>query len=104
MTCWPNEQLQTIVREAGRPQVDRLADDDKRGVRFVVERPSFPHCFAAGPGQPGGSVKVRYERLVPSKPIHALLGADVVFNGVADAQGGGEIDLPIPGDAKAGHT
>jgi len=96
-------RLQMLAAQPGQPVADRLDDSvDETGAEFVVEDPSFPHCFVEEEAQPGATVPVTYEGLVPGSGIHALLGADVVFHGVADSEGGGEIALPIPATAKPG--
>jgi hypothetical protein len=93
--------VQAIVEMAGLVS-DRFGDDEIGG-RFVFEVPSFPHCFPLADGNPGGNVPVSYEKLLPETEIHALLGPDLVVDGVlTDADGAGEIQLPLPSDTEAG--
>lgn len=73
-----------------------VADD------FVLEDPSFPHCFVQEPGVPGGTAETIVEDLLPSLPFHALVGPDEVYRGVTDADGGITFDLPIPVGARPG--
>ena len=82
--------------------VDRLDDKEDQGKPFTLEDPSFPHCFPQAPGQPGSKIKVTFDGLTPNSPIHALLGPQNVFNGAADPNGGGTIDLPIPATTTPG--
>jgi hypothetical protein len=45
---------------------------------------------------------VLLEGLLPSRPIHGLLGPRLVVTGNTDAMGGGTIELPIPADTTPG--
>jgi hypothetical protein len=95
--------VQVIAMVPGQPAVDRLDErTGEPGIKFVVENPSFPHCFVQDEGVAGGKVKIRIEGLQPNLGIHGLLGPDPVFTGTADAAGGGLIDFPIPEDARPG--
>lgn len=97
-------RVQTLLTQAGFSVVDRLNDDrEEEGVELVVDNPSFPHCTPEGDGTPGGTVRIQIDGLLPDSPIHGLLGADEVFRGASDSQGGGTIDFPIPNDARAGY-
>ena len=96
-------QMQIIVLDAGGRVTDRLDETpEERGVKFVLEDPSFPVCFVQGKGTPGDSVKVKLQGLIANKGIHGLLGPREVFKGTADGAGGGIIDFPIPADASTG--
>ncbi len=95
--------IQAIVQDPKRNLVEKLHDTQKESeLMFVVDNPSFPHCFAQGVGKPGSKLKVKLERLVPNKGIHGLIGPREVFKGLADSTGGGLIELPIPQDTKPG--
>ncbi|MDQ2696516.1 MAG: hypothetical protein M3Z21_14325 [Pseudomonadota bacterium] len=72
-------QVQTLVM-AGGVVADRLGDNDIGG-QFVVELPTFPHCFPQGSGMAGATVPVRFDGLLPNRGIHALLGPDRVLDG-----------------------
>jgi hypothetical protein len=94
-------RLQAVVMENGVTR-DRLDDQDV-GETFQLELPSFPHCFPQGEGRPGETVEVDYDGLVPTTEIHALLGPELVLDGVfSDADGEGSIQLPIPLGARRG--
>jgi hypothetical protein len=82
---------------------DRL-DDSKReqGKEFVLEHPSFPHCYPQTDAEPGTPVKVALEGLRPSTGVHGLLGPRLVFHGQTDANGGGTVEFPIPKDVTPG--
>jgi hypothetical protein len=83
--------------------MDELVNREKQpGANFILEDPSFPHCYPQDVGIPGKTVKVVLEKLRPSAPIHGLLGPDLVFTGKTDDQAGGSIDFPIPKDAATG--
>lgn len=74
-----------------------------RGATFVLASPSFPHCFPAGTGTPGGTVQISFDGLRPNREIHALLGPELVLRGVmTDAKGAGQIAFPIPRGATPG--
>lgn len=95
-------RVQTLVIAGGLVR-DRLDDQDTGGI-FILEPPSFPHCFPQGQGKPGGTVPVKFDGLLPNKEIHALLGPDLVLNNVVtDANGEGEIQLPIPVGTRLGN-
>ncbi|MFO7321746.1 MAG: hypothetical protein DIU68_008450 [Chloroflexota bacterium] len=108
----PNEFIRVALEQPFRVQtfaiqggqiIDRLNDENgERGLEFVLEDPSFPHCAPRGTGVPGQTVPVEIEKLRPNAPIHGLLGPELVFTGSADTQGGGVIDLPIPANARPG--
>jgi hypothetical protein len=91
-------RVQTAAGE-GRRIADTLGEG---GGKFVIERPSFPHCFPQEDARPGGQVKVKLEGLRPNAVIHGLFGPRLVFRGETDANGGGTITLDIPNDATAG--
>jgi hypothetical protein len=94
-------KIQAFAFDAGGVR-DRFGQDEKDG-RFVLELPSFPHCFPQGDGTSGHSVTVKYERLLPNRGIHALLGADLVLDQViTDSDGAGELQLPIPANTPEG--
>src|SRR5690606_17045326 len=95
----PNEFIRVALEQPFRVQtfaiqggqiIDRLNDENgERGLEFVLEDPSFPHCAPRGTGVPGQTVPVEIEKLRPNAPIHGLLGPELVFTGSADTQGGG---------------
>ena len=90
-----------VVVVAGKP-ADALGEGDG-GARFVLQSPRFAHCFPAGPGRPGGTIDVRFDGLRPNTPIHALLGPNLVLDGIpTDANGSGRIALPIPRGTRPG--
>jgi hypothetical protein len=96
-------QMQIIVLDAGRRITDKLDETrEERGVKFVLEDPSFAACFVQGKGTPGDSVKVKLQGLIANRGIHGLLGPREAFKGIADGAGGGTIDFPIPADASIG--
>jgi hypothetical protein len=78
-------------------------DPTDEGVKKAITAPEFPQCFPDGDGQAGGKVPVKYEGFPPNSRLHALLGPDLVTTAVADEQGNGTLDLPIPSDAGPGH-
>ncbi|HXT22155.1 MAG TPA: hypothetical protein VN923_15485, partial [Thermoanaerobaculia bacterium] len=80
----------------------RVADTLGDGGRFVLERPSFPHCFPQEDAPPGGQVKVKLEGLKPGAVIHGLIGPRLIFRGETDGNGGGTITLDIPKDTTPG--
>jgi hypothetical protein len=82
---------------------DRL-DDSKReqGKEFVLDHPSFPHCYPQTDAEPGTPVKVALEGLRPNTGVHGLLGPRLVFHGQTDANGGGTVEFPIPKDVTPG--
>jgi hypothetical protein len=95
--------VQVIALEPGQPGVDKLDERvGEPGIHFVLENPSFAHCFVQDEGVAGRTVKIRIEGLRPNRGLHGLLGPQPVFTGVADATGGGVIDFPIPHDARPG--
>ena len=96
--------VQVMVLDPDSPGFeDRLDErEGELGIPFVVENPSFPHCFVQDEGVAGDEVEIRIEGLVPNEGIHGLLGPRLVFTGVADAEGGGVIDFPIPQDTRPG--
>jgi hypothetical protein len=86
----------------GKPR-DRFPIRDRPAV-YVLQAPSFPHCYPAGTAKPGGSVPIKYEGLRPNREIHALLGPQLVLRGVnTDANGAGQIQFPIPRNASPGN-
>ncbi len=96
-------RVQALVAKDGLQVVDRFDDDPmEKGVEFVLEDASFPHCSARGQGTPGVELKIDLEGLLPDAPIHGLLGPRLVFKGKSDHKGGGAIDFPIPKDAVGG--
>jgi hypothetical protein len=84
-----------------RNPVDEL-DSEGLGCGMILRIPEFPHCFPQTPGVPAGTVETIVDGLMPSAGFHALVGADLVLNGVADSGGNATIDLPIPADAVPG--
>jgi hypothetical protein len=94
-------RVQAVVMQNGQ-SMDKL-DDKEQGGEFVMELPSFPHCFPQEAGVPGGAAQVTFEGLLPQRAIHALLGPVLVLEGVTtDAKGNGAIDLPIPAGTPPG--
>jgi hypothetical protein len=73
-----------------------------QGAEFVVDYPSFPHCYPDGPVAPGGQLKVTLEKLRPRAPIHAFLGPRLIFKGETDEKSGGSIEVQIPNDTIPG--
>lgn len=69
---------------------------------MVLRDPSYPHCFLQEPGLPGGEARVLVDGLLPSQPIHALVGADEVYKGRTDRKGTADFKLPIPKGARSG--
>lgn len=92
-------RMQATAGVRGKPAADLLEGE---GGKFVLERPSFPHCFPANDVPPGGAVDVKLEGLKPSAPIHGFLGPRLVFRGETNADGGGVIRLDIPRDTTYG--
>ncbi len=96
-------RVQAIVAQGRRPLLDKLDDSrEERGVEFVLEFPSFPHCYVKDEAEPGAAVKITIEGLKPNRGIHGLLGPRLVFRGETDANGAATIDFPIPKDATPG--
>lgn len=96
-------RVQTMLGLPGGQFIDRLDDTaEELGVKFLLDHPSFPHCYPEGEGIPGQIVKIRLENLRRNAPIHGLLGPDLVFRGTTDENAGGVIDFPIPEDTKEG--
>lgn len=96
-------RVQAIIVGEGARVADRLdGSEDERGIEFVLEHPSFPHCFPQDDVDPGGLLKVELEKLKPNAPIHALLGPRLIYKGETDAKGGGVITLTIPRDTTPG--
>ena len=92
-------RVQATAGVRGKPVVDML---DGEGGKFILDRPSFPHCFPADDVPPGGTVDVKLEGLKPNAPIHGFLGPRLVFRGETNADGGGDIRLDIPRDTTYG--
>jgi hypothetical protein len=92
-------RAQTTAGVRGKPVADVL---DGEGGKFILERPSFPHCFPANDVPPGGTVDVKLEGLKPSAPIHGFLGPRLIFRGETDGEGGGVVRLEIPRDTTYG--
>lgn len=87
----------------GGVQLDALDETpEETGKAFMLSLPDFAHCFPQSDGIAGRTVPVGLEGLLPSRPIHGLLGPRLVFTGTTDATGGGTINLPIPGDTTGG--
>ena len=84
-----------------RDPVDEL-DGEGLGCGIILWNPEFPHCFPQSAGFPGGTVATTVEGLKPNTGFHALVGPDLVLNGMADSAGDATIDLPIPADATPG--
>ena len=83
--------------------LDKLDDTQKeQGVQFILERPSFPHCFPHNDVRAGETVKIDLDGLIANSKIHGLLGPQLVFNGETNSEGGGTIDFNIPKDAREG--
>ena len=96
-------RIQALISARGKRATDRLDDTkEERGREFVLERPSFPHCFPQGEAPPGGTIRVDLEGLKPTAPVHALLGPRLIYKGQTDEKGGGSLNLPIPRDATPG--
>jgi hypothetical protein len=95
-------RLQAVILRNNRTVADRLADDPA-GREFILEIPSFAHCRPLQDGTAGATAQVAFDGLLPNAAIHGLLGPQLVFNGTANDDGGGTIDLPIPADAAAGY-
>lgn len=94
-------RVQAITGDGRQPVAD-LLEDRGDGVRFSLERPSFPHCFPEGDVRPGEMVGVKLEGLKPGAPIHGFLGPRLVFRGETNGEGGGTIKLEIPKDTTYG--
>jgi hypothetical protein len=88
-----------LTTEAG---IDLMTGKKGKELRFILEDPHFPNCFAQSKGRPGESVAVEIERLLPDSPIHALFGPMEVAKTTTDENGNARIDLPIPVDAAPG--
>lgn len=95
--------LQTVIVDKERQIVEKLDDTElERGVKYVLELPSFPQCFPQDDVQAGGKVKIRLEGFPSNSNLHGLLGPELVFTGKTDERGGGVIDFPIPANAREG--
>ncbi len=80
--------------------IDQLNKDDNR---FVLEDPSFPHCFPQNEEAKQGEVAlIDVEGLPANSKIHGLLGPDEVFTDITDGNGGGTFKLPVPEDTAPG--
>ena len=96
-------RVHVLTARAEGKVMDELVNREKQpGADFILEDPSFPHCYPQDVGVPGETVKVVIEKLRPNAPIHGLLGPDLVFKGKTDDQAGGSIDFPIPNDTATG--
>lgn len=91
------------VTVANQEVVDKLSEEP---VAFDLTPPVFPHCFPQGDGQVGKTVAVKFDGMTSfaGKPFHALLGPNMVAQGVIGNDGTGEVDLPIPvGTVQGNH-
>lgn len=96
-------RIHTLTTTNEGKVMDELVNKEKRpGADFILEDPSFPHCYPQDIGVPGETVKVMIEKLRPNAAIHGLLGPDLVFKGKTDDKAGGIIDFPIPKDTATG--
>lgn len=96
-------RIHVLTASAEGKVMDEVVNRGKQpGADFILEDPSFPHCYPQDIGVPGGEVKVVIEKLRPNAPIHGLLGPDPVFKGKTDNAAGGSIDFPIPKDTATG--
>jgi hypothetical protein len=75
---------------------------NEHGTVGGVSIPSFPTCSPQSDGVVGQTVEVQVEGLLPSSPIHGLLGPRQVFSGNTNSQGNAMIQFPIPSDANPG--
>lgn len=94
--------VHALVENDSARAADRLDSKEGRGTPVKLDFPSFPHCFPQGKAQPGGTVKVDFDGLAPSRGYHALLGARMAGRGMADLNGGGSVSLEIPKDTAPG--
>lgn len=95
--------VHALVENAEARPVDRLdVKETGRGTAVKLDFPSFPHCYPQADVKPGETVKIKFDGLTPSRGYHALLGARMVGRGVADLNGTGTFDMPIPRDTAPG--
>jgi hypothetical protein len=95
--------VDALVENADARPVDRLdTKETGRGTAVKLDFPSFPHCYPQADVQPGGTVKIDFDGLTPNRGYHALLGARMVGRGMADLNGNGTVELPIPKDTAPG--
>ena len=96
-------RVQAFITDLEGTRFDSLDDTpEETGIPFVVDPPSFPHCFVLDEARPGHHVRIRLTNLLPNSNIHGLLGPRSVFNGRSDSEGGGIINFPIPQDTVPG--
>lgn len=95
--------VHALVQDATGKATDRLdAKETGLGTPVKLDFPSFPHCYPQADVQPGGTVKINFDGLTPNRGYHALLGARMVGRGIADLNGTGTVELPIPKDTTPG--
>lgn len=88
-----------VLSAADGKILDVGGSGEGEGLPLLLEDPEFPHCFPQGPGVPGEEVQILVDNFGAANggaPIHGLLGAMAVFNGVLDANGEAKIDFPVP--------
>jgi len=95
--------IQTISTNGTSNTVDKLDDSlAEEGIKFVLQDPSFPHCFPKNDIKAGDTVKIDIDKLIPNSKIHGLFGPMLVFNGETNSTGSANIDFPIPNNATNG--
>jgi len=75
---------------------------NEHGTVSGVSTPLFPTCSPQSYGVAGQRVEVQVQGLLPSSPIHGLLGPRQVFSGNTDSRGNAMIQFPVPPDASPG--
>lgn len=101
----PDTPFPFQMMTAANNEVVDMLNEQRPPVLELVD-PVFPHCFPDGDGEVGGTVKVTFDGLnsFAGKPYHALLGPNLVADGIIDGTGGGVVALPIPeGTAEGLH-
>ena len=96
--------IQTLITDIeDRNVFDRLDDtEEERGRTVVISDPVFPHCFPEGDAEPGSTVQVRFDGLVPNASVHALLGPISAGTGEADEVGTGMVEIGITDETTDG--
>jgi hypothetical protein len=101
----PNIRIQAIAEQLqGDRELDILPNGSLDGfVRMYVVPPVFPVCAVAPPQvNPGDTVSIEVNGLLPTKMAHVVLGDVLVATGPTDAKGDASIKLVLPGDSRPG--